>query len=272
MIIPKSCLALSCLIVPYGALADADISDFTPDHSDSAADLAQDLANPLASIVSLPAQLNFDQGLGPDGDGHRTTLNFQPVYPFDLGDGSTLLARLILPWITQSDVRPGGGTQSGFGDALLVAWYVPPPGDHLTWGIGPALQFPGDTEVASGTWAAGFTALAVYTSGPWTTGVNFNHLWDIESDPRVDIDRSFLQPFFSYSTPGALTYAFQAELSYDWISETWSVPVAAQINKLAVVGSAPVNFGAGVGYWVDAPDNGPEGWRFRLQAQVVLPR
>ena len=29
---------------------------------------------------------------------------------------------------------------------------------------------------------------------------------------------------------------------------------------------------AGVGYWVESPDEGPEGFRFRLQANFVLPK
>ena len=29
---------------------------------------------------------------------------------------------------------------------------------------------------------------------------------------------------------------------------------------------------AGVGHWLETPDTGPEGWRFRLQANIVLPR
>ena len=37
-------------------------------------------------------------------------------------------------------------------------------------------------------------------------------------------------------------------------------------------GKLPVSLQAGVGYWLESLDSGPEGFRFRLQANFVLPR
>jgi len=37
-------------------------------------------------------------------------------------------------------------------------------------------------------------------------------------------------------------------------------------------GRLPISLQAGVGRWLETPDTGPEGWRFRLQANIVLPR
>jgi hypothetical protein len=47
------------------------------------ADLAKKLANPVADLVSVPIQSNYDFGIGP-GDGTKSTTNIQPVIPFDL--------------------------------------------------------------------------------------------------------------------------------------------------------------------------------------------
>jgi hypothetical protein len=252
--------------LPFSAAADA-----YPEGS--SADLAQELSNPLASIISLPLQYNYDQGIGPNGNGRRNQLTFQPVYPFDLGNGATLIPRMIMPMINLSSVTPDSGNQYGIGDTLLVAWYVPNLGrDDLNLGFGPAVQVPGSSKVSSGTWAAGVTALGVYTNGPWTMGMNLNHIWDVESDPSADINRTFMQPFVAYSTPNSMTDSLQAEAAYDWETEEWAVPVTASVSKLVMAGRLPLNLTAGAGYWVDSPAFGPEGWRFRLQAQVVLPR
>ena len=48
---------------------------------DNAAELARKLSNPVAEMVSIPFQFNWDNGVGPD-DGLRYTLNVQPVVPF----------------------------------------------------------------------------------------------------------------------------------------------------------------------------------------------
>jgi len=53
---------------------------------DSQAELAQKLQNPVSNVISLPFQNNFDFDMGPNDDGFRYTLNFQPVVPVSIHD------------------------------------------------------------------------------------------------------------------------------------------------------------------------------------------
>src|SRR6188472_2404482 len=80
--------------------------------------LAKALSNPVASLISVPLQLNYDASHGPEGDGDRWTLNVQPVVPIALSPQWNLISRTIAPLIAQSDVLAGGGSQSGVGDVL----------------------------------------------------------------------------------------------------------------------------------------------------------
>jgi hypothetical protein len=58
-------------------------------------DLAKKLSNPVASLISVPLQFNFDDRIDPDRDGHRFTLNVQPVVPFSLNTDWNVIVRTI---------------------------------------------------------------------------------------------------------------------------------------------------------------------------------
>lgn len=255
------------LVIP----ALAGVVSSHPLWADDTSNLAQNLANPLANIISVPLQYNFDQNMGLADSGSRTTVNLQPIVPFQLGENSTLITRTIIPYITQEDVIPGT-RQSGLGDVLFSAWASPKSAGRLTWGLGPVLRIPTGSAVSSDTWAGGVTGIVLTQTGPWTFGALANQLWHLESDPKTPTNLTFLQPFLSYSTANALTFSVQSESSYDWDGEAMSVPINAAVSKLVFAGDVPINLQAGVGYWAQAPDEGAEGLRFRLHAQVVLPR
>jgi hypothetical protein len=242
-----------------------------------AADLAQELTNPIADLVTVPIQMNFDSGIGPADDGSKLTTNVQPVIPVDIGENWNLVTRTIVPVTYQNDIFPGAGSQFGLGDINLSLFFSPkqPTAGGLTWGVGPVLLLPTATDSLIGArkWGAGPAAVGLVLKGPWTVGMLANHVWSFAGDDdRADISNSFMQPFVAYTWPSAWTASLQSETTYNWQSEQWSVPVNLALSKLVKFGKLPVSLQAGVGYWAESPDNGPEGLRFRLQANIVLPK
>lgn len=108
--------------------------------------------------------------------------------------------------------------------------------------------------------------------GPWTYGALANHLWSFAGeDAREEVNATFLQPFVSYITPTKTTFTLNSESTYDWASGQWNVPVNGIISQLFKIGDQPVQVFAGVRYYLETPDGGPE-WGLRLGITFLFPQ
>jgi hypothetical protein len=240
------------------------------------ADLAKKLSNPVASLISVPFQFNYDSGYGPL-DGHKSVLNIQPVIPISINDDWNVISRTIVPIIWQNDIAGDSGRQFGVGDVLQSFFFSPkqPTAGGLIWGAGPAFLLPTGTEPLLGGEKLGIgpTVVLLKQNEGFTYGALANHIWSVAGDDsRDDISSTFLQPFVSYTTPGAWTFTLNTESTYDWKSDQWSVPINASVAKLVNIGKQPVSFQIGARYWAAAPDNGAEGWGVRAGVTLLFPK
>ncbi len=242
---------------------------------DQAAELAKQLQNPIANLISVPIKLDWDTGIGPE-DADKSTYIIQPVIPFGITEELNVISRTIVPVYVdaESPVR-GGKNVDGMGDILQSFFVSPkaPTASGWVWGAGPALSLPtGDDGLTTDKFSVGPTAVALKQTGGWTYGALWNHLWSVSGDSDAgDVNSTFAQPFLSYTTKMHTSYAINTESSYDWEGEEWTVPINLTISQLLRVGGQPVSLLAGYRYYADAPSGGPD-WGLRFQVTLIFPK
>ena len=258
------------MVLSIASVAEAQTA--APDAS--GADLAKKLSNPVADLISVPFQFNYNGGF-PEGDGEQFYLNIQPVIPISISPKWNVISRTILPIYSQ-DISDVEGRQSGLGATTQSFFFSPknPTSFGLIWGVGPAFLIPTSTDgIAPNQWGAGITGVALKQSGPWTVGVLANHIWSLTGNSRYgDASDTFLQPFVSYTTPKATSFTFNTESNYDWEDHQWSVPINALVGQVVKIGHRPVQFSLGARYWAEAPEGGPEGWGARFEVTLLFPK
>ncbi len=243
--------------------------------ADDAAELAKQLSNPVAALIQVPFQYNWDTGIG-SADADRSILNIQPVIPISLNQDWNIISRTIVPIIDADSPVAGGSDHSGVGDIVQSLFFSPkaPTTGGWIWGAGPVFLLPTASDDALGTekWGIGPTAVVLKQENGWTYGALANHLWSFAgNDNRADVNATFLQPFLSYTTKSITTFTLNSESTYDWEGEQWTVPVNAIVSQLVKFGKQPVSFAVGYRNYLEAPTGGPE-WGLRFAVTLMFPK
>jgi hypothetical protein len=242
--------------------------------TDNDTELATEISNPIASLVSVPFQFNYNCCLGPEKAG-QMLLNVQPVIPFQLNDTWTLITRTIVPVIDQGETIQGVGNRFGLGDTLQSFFFAPKPAPGgIMWGAGPAILWPTgtDAQFSGRKWGAGPTVVALKQEAGWTYGVLTNHIWSFAGDgnfPRVST--TSVQPFLAYQWPDTTTLTFTSESQYDWVAAQWTVPLDLVISHIYKLGSQPLSFQLGPRYFPVTPSQGAH-WGFRVNLSFLFPQ
>jgi hypothetical protein len=259
-----SVLALLLVCLPVAAAAQDET------------ELAKQTQNPIADLISLPIQSNFNLGAGSSND-LQYIANIQPVVPVGIGDW-LMVNRPILPVLYQPELAPGVGEEWGIGDLVYQSYFVPPDlGGGLTLGFGPVFSFPTATDDAlgSGKWAAGPGVVAMLPKGPWVIGGLANHVWSFAGDSdRGDVTFTTIQPFINFNLPRGLYLVAAPIMTADWERDSgdrWTVPLGGGIGKVFKLGKLPINTSVQAYYNVERPD-GVGRAQIRFQIQALFPK
>ena len=250
---------------------------FTEDaatNGDTEEALAMKLQNPVANLISVPFQNNWDFGIGTT-HAMEYEVNVQPVIPISISTDWNLITRTILPIFYVEPPMAGGSDISGLSDIVQSFFFSPkkPVGGWIM-GAGPVFIYPTATDNALGgqKWGAGPTAVLLKQNNGWTYGALTNHIESFAGTAsRQAISATFLQPFLSYTTKTYTTYGINTESTYDWQHSQWRVPINATISQLVKLSKQPVQFQLGGRYY---PENiiGGTDWGLRFAVTLLFPK
>jgi hypothetical protein len=292
--------------IPVATLAQDQNPNKTPDAPDkpaAAGDNADALRkaaqNPVASLISVPIQENWNFGIGPDSR-IQNVLNVQPVIPINLTQNWNLIVRWITPIIYQpvgvEQPPPPSGPDTafvssqttaaattttpgvyGFGD-MQPAFFFSPKKGKVIWGVGPQFLLPTATRtgiLGQGKFGIGPTAVVLVQPGKWTFGFLINNVWSVAGHSDLpDVNQFLLQYFINYNLPKGYYLTWQPTITANWEATSggrWVVPLGGGIGRIMRLGAQPVNLGLQFyGNAVHPPGGSP--WSMRLQIAFLYPK
>jgi hypothetical protein len=96
---------------------------------------------------AVPIQLGTGHRIKRDT---RLILNVQPVMPFSISDDRNLIARVILPYISQPSLGGDTTAASGVGDVLASLFLSPRKSEKVAWRFGPVIRLRSTTQPTLG--------------------------------------------------------------------------------------------------------------------------
>jgi hypothetical protein len=269
---------------PTPASADASSSSVsgagTDDKAQEEAELAKKLQNPVANLVSVPIQNNWDFGIGT-ANAMRYTANIQPVAPFSISKDWNVITRTIMPVIyagavDNNPLAPASAREShyGLGD-ITQSFFLSPKAPVGGWilGAGPVGYYPTATDPAlgAGEWGAGPTIVALRQEHGFTYGILLNQIWSFTGWGPQNVNASYINPFCNYTTKTYTTFGVNTETTYNWQAEEATAPVNFTVQQLLKIGGHPIAFQAGYRYYVEKPNGGPD-WGLRFTVTFLFPK
>jgi hypothetical protein len=260
----------------------------------STEELAKKTQNPVADLISVPLQNNFNFGAGFNHNKMIYILNVQPVIPIHLNDEWNLITRTIMPIINQPSLFPTAGglvhstTGTGLGDINPTVFLSPAKSGELIWGIGPTMTLPTatDRDLGSGQWSMGPAAVALAIQGHWVYGALMNNQWSVAGWGDKPVNAMLLQWFVNYNLPDGWYLTTSPIVTADWkadkAGDVWTVPLGGGVGKLFRLGQIlpleghpiaklPINTQLAAYGNVAKPEFGPA-WQLRFQIQFLFPK
>jgi len=293
---PRILLALSVFLLsslpllaqdaPVGPEGAQLATQQTPAAASNAEELRKQSQNPIASLISVPIQDNFNFNIGP-ADRTQNVLNIQPVIPLKVTKDWNLIIRWITPIIYQplpipQETGPTNQTAGvyGLGDMNPSFFFSPSKPHKLIWGVGPTFVLPTATNttfLGQGKLSMGPSIVALVQPSHWTLGILANNVWSVAGHSNLDkpaVNQFLLQWFVNYNMKKGWYLTTSPIVTANWRAtdgNVWTVPFGGGVGRIMKLGFQPVNITAQF-YSNPVRPSGTSPWGMRLQFVLLFPK
>ena len=264
----------------------------TPAAAANAEELRKESQNPIASLISVPIQENWNFGIGPS-DRTQNVMNIQPVIPISLSTNWNLVTRWIIPVVYQPlpvAQPPGPPAQQtgvyGLGD-MNPSFFLSPKKSKVIWGAGLTAVLPtatNTTYLGQGKLSLGPTVVVLVQPSHFTIGLLVNNYWSVAGHSNFTpegavnkpaVNQFLLQWFINYNMNKGWYLKTAPINTANWRapdnSGTWIVPLGGGVGRVMKVGFQPVNISAEF-YGNAVHPAGTSPWTMRLSFTLLFPR
>ena len=251
-------------------------------------ELVKQTQNPVADLISVPFQNNYNFVAGPKHNHMIYLLNIQPVIPIHITEDWNLITRIITPVINLPSLAPGIGSATGLGDINPTFFLSPAKSGELIWGVGPTFTLPTATDklLGTGKFSLGPAAVALTMQGHWVFGALMNNQWSVAGWGSGHVNQLLIQPFINYNLPDHWYLVMAPIITANWAAakagDVWTVPLGGGVGKLFRLGQIlpleghelaklPINTQLEAFGNVARPEDGAK-WQLRFQIQFLFPK
>jgi hypothetical protein len=270
---------------PVGPEGTQVATEETPAAATNTDALRNAAQNPVASLISVPLQENFNFGVGP-ADRTQNVLNIQPVIPLSLSQNWNLIVRWIMPVVYQpvGPQPPGSPGQTtgvyGLGD-MNPTFFVSPKKGKVIWAVGPTFVLPTATNttfLGQGKLSMGPAVVVLVQPKPWTIGFLANNVRSVAGHSNLDklaVNQFLLQWFVNYNMAKGWYLTTSPIVTANWRAPddmgVWTVPFGGGVGRIMKIGFQPVNISAQF-YGNAVHPAGTSSWGFRFQFVLLFPK
>ena len=247
-----------------------------PTRAQEPSDIAKQAQNPIANLISVPIENDFNPQTGVHKD-DSYVMQMKPVVPITLSNDWILISRTIIPVIQVPDLAPGVRGTTGLGDVQESLFLSPAKAGPVIWGAGPAISFPSATQSILGTkkLSIGPNVVVLKSQGHWLFGTLAQNLFSVAGpSSRPDVNQMLLQPFVNYNLRHGWYLTSSPIITANWEAKTgqrWTVPVGGGVGRIIHLGKQPVNIYTQFFRNAERPD-GTTDWSARFNMQFLFPK